>query len=113
MAARKAMRPILRNTPPMGIYETLYAFQAAFGKPMGEAGTHPWRPDHDRMPVVEAPTGITYFAPDKPPGDMAWTETYFNRRLYRVHPSGGHFAPAEEPELLVEDIREMFRPARE
>jgi len=26
----------------MGIYETLYAFQKAFGTPMGESGTHPW-----------------------------------------------------------------------
>jgi pimeloyl-ACP methyl ester carboxylesterase len=77
-----------------------------------EAGAHPWRPDHDRMPVVEAPTGITYFEPDKPPGEMEWTETYFNRQMYRIHPRGGHFAPAEEPELLVEDIREMFRSAR-
>ena len=28
-------------------------------------------------------------------------------------PSGGHFAPMEEPELLVEDIRAFFRPLRE
>jgi aminotransferase len=32
----------LKPTPPMGIYETLYSFQTAFGQPMGEAGTHPW-----------------------------------------------------------------------
>ena len=28
--------------PPMGIYETLYAFQNSFGKYMGSSGTHPW-----------------------------------------------------------------------
>ena len=77
-----------------------------------EAGAHPWRPDHDRMPVVEAPTGITLFEPDKAPGDMGWTEDYYNRQFHRIHPRGGHFAPAEEPELLIEDIREMFRSAR-
>jgi hypothetical protein len=27
-------------------------------------------------------------------------------------PSGGHFAPMEEPELLVRDIRDFFRPLR-
>jgi hypothetical protein len=27
-------------------------------------------------------------------------------------PSGGHFAPAEEPERLVEDLRAFFRPLR-
>jgi len=32
----------LRFVPPMGIYETLYAFLQAFGTYMGEPGTHPW-----------------------------------------------------------------------
>lgn len=32
----------LRYVPPMGIYKTLYAFWDAFGKYMGEPGTHPW-----------------------------------------------------------------------
>ena len=32
----------LNNIPPMGIYETLYAFQNSFGSYMGEKGTHPW-----------------------------------------------------------------------
>jgi pimeloyl-ACP methyl ester carboxylesterase len=77
-----------------------------------EASAHPWQPDHDRMPVVEAPTGITLFEPDKPPGDMEWSHDYYNRQFYRSHPSGGHFAPAEEPGALVEDIREMFRSSR-
>ena len=30
------------NCPPMGIYETLYAFRNAFGSFMGTEGTHPW-----------------------------------------------------------------------
>jgi len=77
-----------------------------------EASAHPWRPDHDRMPVVEAPTGITLFDPDKPPGDMEWSHDYFNRQFFRNHPRGGHFAPAEEPEALVGDIRELFRSSR-
>lgn len=34
--------PFLRYAPPSGIYETLYAFQSAFGRPMGEPTTHPW-----------------------------------------------------------------------
>ena len=43
----------LRFVPPMGIYETLYAFQAAFGRYMGEPGTHPWSqgfPRTDQLP---------------------------------------------------------------
>ena len=30
------------NCPPMGIYETLYAFRDSFGQFMGSPGTHPW-----------------------------------------------------------------------
>jgi len=30
------------NCPPMGIYETLYAFRDSFGSFMGSEGTHPW-----------------------------------------------------------------------
>merc|ERR1719183_1810354 len=30
------------NVPPMGIYETLYAFRDSFGAFMGTEGTHPW-----------------------------------------------------------------------
>ena len=32
----------LNHIPPMGIYETLYAFKDSFGRFMGEEGTHPW-----------------------------------------------------------------------
>jgi len=38
----EASESFLNNVPPMGIYETLYAFQDAFGTPMGKIGTHPW-----------------------------------------------------------------------
>ena len=30
------------DCPPMGIYETLYAFRESFGQFMGAPGTHPW-----------------------------------------------------------------------
>jgi len=30
------------NVPPMGIYETLYAFKDSYGQFMGTPGTHPW-----------------------------------------------------------------------
>lgn len=35
-------KSFLTHVPPMGIYETLYAFQNSFGSFMGERGTHPW-----------------------------------------------------------------------
>lgn len=39
--------------PPMGIYETLYAFFSIFGKYIGEEGTSPWSqgfPRTDQLP---------------------------------------------------------------
>ncbi|MCZ6602229.1 MAG: pyridoxal phosphate-dependent aminotransferase [Planctomycetota bacterium] len=45
----------LRYVPPMGIYETLYAFLESFGSTMGEAGTHPWSQGFPR--TVQLPGG--------------------------------------------------------
>jgi len=42
----------LRPMPPMGIYETLYAFQAVFGEPMGQTGTHPWSQGYPRTEQI-------------------------------------------------------------
>jgi hypothetical protein len=39
-------------------------------------------------------------------------EDFFNVKQLREHASGGHFAAAEEPEAIVTDIRDLFRPLR-
>ncbi len=39
-------------------------------------------------------------------------ETYYDLRQLTTMPRGGHFAPSEQPELLVEDVREFFRGLR-
>ena len=53
----------LRYVPPMGIYETLYAFLEAFGTYMGEPGTHPWSqgfPRTEQLPGGPAmPTSVS------------------------------------------------------
>ena len=33
---------ILRDFPPMGVYETLFRFADVSGQYMGDPGTHPW-----------------------------------------------------------------------
>ena len=52
----------LQPMPPMGIYETLYAFQATFGEPMGTVGTHPWSQGFPRTEQIpggpEMPTTV-------------------------------------------------------
>ena len=70
------------------------------------------RPVHDRMPEVEAPTAIAVFPQDVIQYPRAVAERHANLQRWTVMPRGGHFAPMEEPELLVQDIRETFRGLR-
>ncbi len=42
----------------------------------------------------------------------AWAEGYYNLKRWTVMKAGGHFAPMEEPDALIADIRESFRDAR-
>jgi pimeloyl-ACP methyl ester carboxylesterase len=77
-----------------------------------EARHNLWKPSHDRKPVVEAPTAAAVFLKEVMLMPRKWTERYYNLKRWTVMPSGGHFAPMEEPERLVEDIRAFFRELR-
>jgi pimeloyl-ACP methyl ester carboxylesterase len=77
-----------------------------------EAIHNPWQPSHDRMPVVEAPTAIAVFPREVILLPRQWAEGYYNLNRWTRMPSGGHFAPMEEPQRLIEDIRSFFRPLR-
>ncbi|MCB2063539.1 MAG: alpha/beta fold hydrolase [Novosphingobium sp.] len=78
-----------------------------------DTANYPWSPSHDRSPVVETPTGISFMVPDSGPGPSDAHRAYYNLVYSREHHSGGHFAPAEEPQKIVEDIRATFRPLRD
>jgi pimeloyl-ACP methyl ester carboxylesterase len=77
-----------------------------------EAIHNPWKPSHDRQPVVEAPTAAAVFTKEIILMPRRWAEGYYNLKRWTVFPSGGHFAPMEEPAKLIEDIRAFFRPLR-
>ena len=61
---------------------------------------------------IEVPTACALFPGEivRPP--RAWAEQHYNITHWTEMPRGGHFAAFEEPELLVEDIREFFRGLR-
>lgn len=77
-----------------------------------EAGHHPWKPCHDRTPVVEAPVAVAVLPAEIVHAPRRWAERYYNLQRWTVMPRGGHFAAAEEPELLTADLRAFFATLR-
>jgi len=64
---------LLDDVPPMGIYETLYAFADSYGQFMGTEGTHPWSQGFPLTTPLEKFNG-----PDLPAAvDVTWED-----RLY-------------------------------
>jgi microsomal epoxide hydrolase len=79
---------------------------------------YPWTPSHDRRPVIEAPTGITFVGYENPPGvttdrrvqhflesDRA---AWYNHVNLTAHDRGGHFIPWEIPDEWVDDLCRTF-----
>ena len=67
---------------------------------------------HDRVPAIEAPTAIAVFPNDLVFVPRRLAERYTNLVQWNEMPRGGHFAAAEEPDLIVEDLRSFFRQLR-
>lgn len=63
------------NCPPMGIYETLYAFKEGFGGFMGEEGTHPWS---QGFPLTTPLTGGGAEGPELPSSvEVTWQDRFY------------------------------------
>ncbi|MGI8552547.1 MAG: epoxide hydrolase family protein [Dehalococcoidia bacterium] len=75
-----------------------------------EHRAHPWSLGPGAR--IEVPTGFARFAFEitRPPRE--WVERACDLRHWSDFPRGGHFAALEEPELLVNDLRDFFRPLR-
>ena len=61
---------------------------------------------------VEVPTGVAVFPKEiyRPP--LAWARESFNIQRWTRFDHGGHFAAMEQPAVLIDDVREFFRPLR-
>ncbi len=86
-------------------------------------GRYPWAPSHDRWPVVEAPTGITFVGYENPPGVTTSEQrvrnfldsdraAWYHHVNITAHDRGGHFIPWEIPGEWVADLRRTFRGRR-
>jgi pimeloyl-ACP methyl ester carboxylesterase len=58
------------------------------------------------------PTAFAQFPRDVMPLPRAVLEANSNLARWTLMARGGHFAPSEAPDLLVDDVREFFRPYR-
>ncbi|MFE9578552.1 epoxide hydrolase family protein [Nocardia sp. NPDC006044] len=87
------------------------------------ANRYPWVPAHDRVPIIEAPTGITFVGHENPPGVTtpeqrveSWLGTdragWYNHVNLTAHEAGGHFIPWEVPDAWIDDLRRTFRTRR-
>jgi microsomal epoxide hydrolase len=63
--------------------------------------------------AARVPAGFAMFPRDLSSPPREWAERFFDVRRWTAMPRGGHFAAMEEPELLAEDIRGLFRPLRD
>lgn len=77
-----------------------------------EATLHPWVPVHDAIPHVQVPTAVSVFRDVPRPPELEVLAKTYNVSQLRVHDHGGHFAPAEAPDVVIGDIRDAFRPHR-
>ena len=70
----------------------------------------PWNLEKDQR--IDVPCGIAAFPAEISVPLREWVERSYNVQQWTVMPSGGHFAALEEPDRLVEDVRDFFRPLR-
>jgi pimeloyl-ACP methyl ester carboxylesterase len=63
--------------------------------------------------AVDVPCAVAHFPKEAPFPPREWVERGYNVQRWTEMPRGGHFAAAEEPVLLAEDIRAFFRALRE
>jgi pimeloyl-ACP methyl ester carboxylesterase len=71
-----------------------------------------WPTVHDRTPTIGVPTAFAIFPKELVllPRSVAAANT--DLRRWTLMPKGGHFGPAEQPQLMVEDLRAFFRDLR-
>jgi pimeloyl-ACP methyl ester carboxylesterase len=62
---------------------------------------------------VPIPTAVSVFPDEIYAAPKSWTEKAYPKLIYYNRlPKGGHFAPWEQPQLFVEELRAAFRPLR-
>ena len=91
------------NCPPMGIYETLYAFRDSFGSFMGTEGTHPWSQGFPLTTPLD-----DFGGPSLPDSvDVTWQDRFYPKAW--GHPElrdaiAGYYNTQYESEITPENV---------
>ena len=72
----------------------------------------PPRLAHDRVPVIEAPTGYGVFPKELLFIPRQLAESHTNLHRWSVFDRGGHFAPRECPDEVTSELRAFFTDLR-
>ena len=67
---------------------------------------------NDVKPEISVPTAVAVLPKDLLHRPRKLVAAHTDLRQWTLFPSGGHFAAAEEPKLIVDDIRSLVRPLR-
>jgi pimeloyl-ACP methyl ester carboxylesterase len=72
-----------------------------------------WGKGYFNVKGVNIPVAVSVFPDELYPAPKSWAEKAYPKMVYfKKHNKGGHFAAWEQPELLVNDIREGFKSFR-
>jgi pimeloyl-ACP methyl ester carboxylesterase len=82
----------------------LFCRASGFPQPMALA--------NDIKPEISVPTAVAVLPKDLLHRPRSIVAAHSDLRQWTLFPSGGHFAAAEEPKLITEDIRSFVRPLR-
>ena len=77
-----------------------------------ESWKTPWVSAHADQPAVEPPAGFLKLEHDVCHWPRSTMEQFYNVQRWSHSDDGGHFAPAEVPNLVVSELRDFFRPLR-
>jgi len=109
LESRFAKDTLLTNVTIYWVTETIHSSMRRYFEVRHDAERRPLRPGER----IETPTGIAMFPGER---DLVvpreWAERSYNVQRWTEPPRGGHFPALEEPELLIEELREFFRPFR-
>jgi pimeloyl-ACP methyl ester carboxylesterase len=91
---------------------TIYWLTGTIGSSMRMYRVNGEIPPAQHARRVEVPSGFSLFPADLVRPPRAWLDRIANTVRVTSHPSGGHFAPFENPRMYAAELREFFRPYR-